>query len=169
MLDGGIQAWVAAGGTLETDIPSPRPATMSVRESLTRQIDRKALEGRLGSVPVIDARAGDRYRGETEPIDPVAGHIPTARNAPYEGNLRDDLTFADVADLRRRFEALGAKEGTVVYCGSGVTACHDILAITIAGLPEPTLYPGSWSDWSTSGGEVATGDEEAPGARRQNH
>jgi thiosulfate/3-mercaptopyruvate sulfurtransferase len=159
VLDGGIQAWTASGGDLETEPPSPVPATMTVRAPLTTQIDRETLRQRLGTIPLIDARAPDRYRGETEPIDPVAGHIPTARNAPYEGNLNEDLTFADAAELRHRFESLGAGDETVVYCGSGVTACHGILAMTVAGLPEPTLYPGSWSDWSTSRGPVATGDE----------
>ena len=159
VLDGGIQAWEAAGGTLEIETPSPTPAVMTVRDPLTRQIDRTALEERLGAVTVLDARAPERYRGETEPIDPVAGHIPTARNLPYEGNLLDDLTFVDAGALRDRFEAVGAGDDTVIYCGSGVTACHDILAMTVAGLPEPTLYPGSWSDWSSSGGPVATGDE----------
>ena len=158
VLDGGIQAWEAAGGTLETETPSPTPATMTVRDSLTRRIDRTALEGRLGAVTVLDARTAERYRGETEPIDPVAGHIPTARNLPYQGNLTDELTFATADALRERFESVGAGDDTVVYCGSGVTACHDILAMTVAGLPEPILYPGSWSDWSTSGGPVATGD-----------
>ena len=159
VLDGGIQAWQAAGGALETETPSPQTAVMTVRPPLTRHIDRESLAERLGTVPLIDARAAERYRGETEPIDPVAGHIPTARNAPYEGNLTADLTFADTKTLRERFVSLGADGDTVVYCGSGVTACHDILAMKVAGLPEPTLYPGSWSDWSTSGGPVTTGDE----------
>ena len=108
-----------------------------------------------------------RYRGETEPIDPVAGHIPTARNAPTDGNLGPDGSFLSAEQLRARYAALGAagEAEVVTSCGSGVTACHNALAMRIAGLSDPILYPGSWSDWSTAGYPVATGSEpgEPPG------
>jgi thiosulfate/3-mercaptopyruvate sulfurtransferase len=160
VLDGGIQAWTASGRPLETDPPERVATTMTVRPSLTRTIDRETLAARLGEVVVIDARASERYRGETEPIDPVAGHIPTARNVPHAENVATDLRFLPPRMLSARYQGAGATPGSevVVYCGSGVTACHDVLAMTVAGLPEPMLYPGSWSDWCTAGMPVETGD-----------
>ncbi|MDH3500827.1 MAG: rhodanese-like domain-containing protein, partial [Acidimicrobiia bacterium] len=100
-------------------------------------------------------------RGDEEPIDPAAGHIPTAVNAPFTENLAGDGTFKSPEELARRFEALGVGNGVevVVSCGSGVTACHDILALHVAGSAKAMLYPGSWSDWSASGYPIATGDE----------
>ena len=108
---------------------------------------------------LLDARAGERYRGEVEPLDPIAGHIPGALNAPYEDNLGPDGRFLPVEALAARYQDLGVGGAaeTVVYCGSGVTACHNLLAMEYAGLGEARLYPGSWSDWSTAGYEVATG------------
>jgi thiosulfate/3-mercaptopyruvate sulfurtransferase len=114
-------------------------------------------------VVLLDARGAPRYRGETEPIDPVAGHIPTARSAPTDGNLTEPAgPFRPSADLAARFRDLGAdgSEGpTVTSCGSGVSALHHALALRIAGLPDPILYVGSYSDWSRSGEPVATGPE----------
>jgi thiosulfate/3-mercaptopyruvate sulfurtransferase len=167
VLDGGIGAWVAAGGTLTGARNSWPPATL--RATTTEwpgTIERAALRDRLGTLTLLDARAAERYRGETEPIDPVAGHIPTARNAPTDGNLAPDGRFLSAIELRHRFEALGAGDGVVVTaCGSGITACHNALAMRVAGLPDPLLYPGSYSDWSRSGWPVATGPEpgEPPG------
>ena len=160
VIDGGIQAWEASGRPLETTTPDLLPAVMTVRPSLTRSIDRTALADRLGMVTLLDARAGERYRGEVEPIDPVAGHIPTARSVPLTENVAADLRFLPPSMLAARYRDAGvsADVDTVVYCGSGVTACHDILAMTVAGLPEPILYPGSWSDWSTAGMEVEVGE-----------
>jgi thiosulfate/3-mercaptopyruvate sulfurtransferase len=116
-----------------------------------------------GSSAVIDARAPERYRGETEPFDPVAGHIPGARSAPWEGNLDPGTgRFLDPERLRERFAAIGVTEGTptICYCGSGTTTCHDILAVRIAGLGAARLYAGSWSDWcSDPSRPVATGEE----------
>ena len=121
---------------------------------------RHALVGQLGEVTLLDARQAERYRGEEEPIDPVAGHIPTARSAPLEENLAADGRFRPPAALADHYLALGAADAEVVaYCGSGVTACHDILAMCIAGLPEPALYPGSWSDWCLAGLPIATGSD----------
>ncbi len=161
VLDGGIQAWDAAGHDLETHPASPAPATMTVRPSLAARIDRDTLAARLGSVTLLDARATERYRGEEEPIDPIAGHIPTALSAPMTENLTDDDTFLNADRLAERFASLGvsADVETVVYCGSGVTACHNALAMIRAGLPQPTLYPGSWSDWCTARMPVATGPD----------
>jgi thiosulfate/3-mercaptopyruvate sulfurtransferase len=166
VLDGGIQAWVAAGGNLTTDDPAlapSRPDELHLGDRWTGVIAREELKNRLGDVVLLDARAAPRYRGETEPIDPVAGHIPTARNAPVDGNLQEpNGPFRLAADLADRFRGLGAdgSEGPVVTsCGSGVSALHHALALRVAGLPDPILYVGSYSDWSRSGEPVATGPE----------
>jgi thiosulfate/3-mercaptopyruvate sulfurtransferase len=163
VLDGGWQAWTAAGlptDTLEPEAPAS-PASLSLAPAWRKVIDRDALKPRLGSFVLLDARAGERYRGEIEPIDPVAGHIPTAKSAPTAGNIGPDMRFLEPSALRARFEGLGcfAPGGTVTSCGSGVSACHNALAMRIAGLPDPTLYPGSYSDWSRSGETVAVGSE----------
>ncbi len=160
VLDGGIQAWVGAGGPLTDEVATFPRGTLHLAERWTGVIDREGLKARLGSVVLLDARAAARYRGETEPIDPVAGHIPTARSAPIDGNLEDGR-FRSPDELRERFIALGAdgEHGEVVTsCGSGVSAIHHALAMRIAGLPDPILYVGSYSDWSRSGEPVATGD-----------
>jgi thiosulfate/3-mercaptopyruvate sulfurtransferase len=110
---------------------------------------------------LLDARAPERYRGEREPVEPVAGHIPGARSAPYAGNLDAEGRFLPASSLRRRFQALGVSSGddTVVYCGSGVSACHDLIALELAGYGTGRLYPGSWSDWSRRpGAPVETGE-----------
>jgi thiosulfate/3-mercaptopyruvate sulfurtransferase len=160
VLDGGFPAWLGAGFPATTAIPEREAATLTVRPGQTRRIDRTGLSARLGEVVLVDAREPERFRGEEEPVDPVAGHIPTARNVPYPGNLGDDDRFLGADSLAARFASVGmGGTDTVVYCGSGVTACHDILAIRLAGLPEPILYPGSWSDWCTAGMPVATGAE----------
>lgn len=169
VLDGGIAAWQSAGQAIETDLPTHDPATMTVRRSATRQLDRDELSSRLGAVTLLDAREPARYRGEEEPIDPVAGHIPTALSASMLDNLAEDETFLGAEQLRERFARLGvdADRDTVVYCGSGVTACHNALAMVRAGLPDPILYPGSWSDWSATGGAVALGAEPGEVASSQ--
>jgi len=170
VLDGGLTAWVAAGFELTTSIPALPPARLELAGAWTRVIDRDQLRARLGEVVLLDARAVPRYRGEVEPVDPVAGHIPTARSAPTDGNLRPDGRFLPPAELRARFAALGAGAGggdpagaarqpVVTSCGSGTSACHHALAMRLAALPDPILYPGSWSDWSTAGYPVATGPE----------
>ena len=160
LLDGGLAAWVAAGHALTDELLGHVPAelTVSLRPDLT--VDRDELRGRLDSVLTLDARAGERYRGESEPLDPVAGHIPGAVNAPYEDNLASFGRFLPAEQLAAKYRALGVGDGeTVVYCGSGVTACNTLLAIEHAGLGPAKLYPGSWSDWATAGYEVATGPE----------
>lgn len=168
VLDGGLAAWAAAGGPLTAEVPAHAPATLGLRGTWARTIDRAGLQAALGTVTLLDVRAGERYRGEVEPVDPVAGHIPTARSAPTTGNLGPDGRFLPAADLRARFASLGATAAAagagrvVAACGSGVNACHTALAFRAAGLPDPLLYPGSYSDWSRSGLPVMTGDE--PGA-----
>ncbi len=160
VLDGGFVAWSAAGLPVTTDIPTPSPGHLALAGHWSRVIDREGVVGRLGTAALVDARAPERYRGEVEPVDAYPGHIPTAASRPLSGNVGPDGRFLDAAALRARFEPLGAE--LVVYCGSGVNACHNALAMRVAGLPDPLLYPGSYSDWTRSGLPVATGDE--PGA-----
>jgi thiosulfate/3-mercaptopyruvate sulfurtransferase len=164
VLDGGLAAW---DGPFETGPPPVRPrATFTPRPWPPELVARAEDVERARQDPealVLDARAPERYRGEVEPLDPVAGHIPGARNAPYAANLHPSTgRFRPPEELRRRYRALGvgrARE-VVVYCGSGVTACHDLLALEVAGLPLARLYPGSWSEWVADPSRpVATGDE----------
>jgi len=163
VLDGGIDAWTTAGYPLTTDVPNWPRGRLALADRWTRTIDRDALRARLGSVTLLDARGAPRYRGETEPIDAVAGHIPTAILASTDGNLGPDGRFLDADALRERYQGLGATGAdgreVVTSCGSGVSACHDALAMRIAGLPEPILYPGSYSDWTQHGLPVVTGEE----------
>ena len=160
VLDGGIGAWTAAGLALTTDIPVWPPARLDLADRWTRVIDRDALTDRLGAVVLLDVRAPERYCGDVEPIDPVAGHIPTAINAPTTDNLALDGRFLAPDVLGARFADLGVGVSDVVSsCGSGVTACQNALAMRVAGLPAPLLYPGSYSDWSRSGMPVVTGPE----------
>ena len=142
VLDGGLKAWQA---DLTRAVPTSAPGNFSLRPSLTRTIDAAELRRRLGAVDLIDARARPRFEGREEPIDPVAGHIPGAVCLPFQENLAPDGRFRSPAELAARFAGHGAD--TISYCGSGVTAAHNILAMRIAGLPEPVLYPGSWSEW----------------------
>jgi len=153
VLDGGLAAWQRVGGAVVTD-PSPgRPATSAYpdRPPLTTSVDADAIVRRLGSLRVLDARAPERFRGEVEPIDPVAGHIPGALNRFHRANLDADGRFKPAAQLRAEYETLlgGAEVSSVAHqCGSGVTACHNLLAMEHAGLTGSALYPGSWSEWS---------------------
>jgi thiosulfate/3-mercaptopyruvate sulfurtransferase len=158
VLDGGLQAW---GQPVDTEVPTVAAGHFTTREpDPSRVLDFDAVR-RLRGLPLIDARAVERYRGEIEPIDPKAGHIPGALSAPLTENLGPDRRFKSAADLRLRYEALGAEGGAVFYCGSGVNATHHILAMEIAGLPNARLYAGSWSDWSNRDAPVATGSEPA--------
>lgn len=164
VMDGGFQAWVDAGLPTTTNVPVPVPAHLELADHWTRVIDRDALRARLGRVALLDGRGEPRYRGEIEPVDSYPGHIPTAINAPTDGNLvAPNGRFLAPERLRERFERLtdGADE-VVTSCGSGVSACHAALAMRVAGLPDPILYPGSWSDWSASGFPAALGPEPGP-------
>jgi thiosulfate/3-mercaptopyruvate sulfurtransferase len=169
VLDGGIGAWQRAGLELSTDKPEPEPATLELAGEWHNVIEREELAARLADLTVLDGRAPERYRGEVEPIDPKAGHIPTALNAPVTNNVDARGAMRPPAELRDVYLDL-ATEGrpTVVSCGSGTTACHNALAMRVAGLPDPILYVGSFSDWSRSGMPVATGAErgEAVDLRR---
>lgn len=161
VLDGGLARWTASGFLTTGVTPVPEPVAYEPASDPTSVIDRDELLSRLGAVQVIDAREAERYRGEEETVDPVPGHIPTALSAPYAGNLTEEGTFKSPEDLAARFAALGLdpERPIVSSCGSGVTACHNILALHMAGYPEPMLYPGSWSDWSASSLPAATGPE----------
>ena len=164
ILDGGYPAWVAAGYPVSTTEPEPRPrGHLELRDAWTRVTDRDAVAAGLGTFVLLDARAGTRYRGEVEPVDRVPGHIPTARNAPSASFLGPDGRLLGAADLADRFATLGVDESNaasvVTSCGSGVTASLTSLAMRMAGLPDPILYPGSYSDWSSAGLPIATGPE----------
>lgn len=150
LLDGGIAAWLAAGQPITRELPAPHVGDFTPRPHPHLLADAAEL---LQSAPrkVFDARAPERYRGEVEPIDPVAGHIPGAENLPFAANLRDGR-FLPSPELRARFDAAlagTAPDAAIHYCGSGVTACHNVLAFAHAGLPLPRLYAGSWSEWIT--------------------
>ncbi|MFT4215140.1 MAG: sulfurtransferase [Microbacterium sp.] len=149
ILDGGYRGWIAAGLPLDTGDVTPAPGDVVLTGGAlpTLTIDEAAAFPDAGVL--IDARAGERYRGESEPVDPRAGHIPGAVNAPTTENVGPDGRFLTADELAARFAALGVTGagGVGVYCGSGVTAAHEIAALQIAGIPA-TLYPGSWSQWS---------------------
>lgn len=160
VLDGGYQAWVAAGYEITTDEPHLPAATMELASEWSKVIEREDLAARLGEVTIVDVRAAERYRGEVEPIDRVAGHIPTAVNVPLTNNLDASGRFKSADQLRADFDAVVRDAApTVLQCGSGTTACHGIIAMRLAGLPEPLLYVGSYSDWSRSGMPIETGAE----------
>lgn len=166
VLDGGLDAWTRAGLPLAAE-PTPLPAgvagTLGDRPSLAPHVDAHTIATELGTDRrvLIDARTAERYRGETEPIDPIAGHIPGASNRPHGSNLRPDGRFKPAPVLRAEFESLIAGHSsadTIHYCGSGVTACHNLLAMEVAGLAGAALYPGSWSEWiSDRSRPIATG------------
>jgi thiosulfate/3-mercaptopyruvate sulfurtransferase len=151
VLDGGIGAWTDARQPLATDPPDHPPATWTPGDALDDTIDAGAVADLLeGDLLLLDARAGERYRGETEPIDPRAGHIPGAFSAPWSANLGPDGRFLAAGALRERYGSLGAGQRPVAaYCGSGLSAAHDLLALELAGIDGGRLYEGSWSDWSS--------------------
>ena len=148
VLDGGLAAYLEAEGELTRDMTVIEPSAFRPRPSLTRVIEADDIIAAGPALTLIDARAGARYRGEEEPIDPVAGHIPGALSYPCADNLDDAGRFQRDAS---RFAELEGRD-VVSYCGSGVTATHNILAMVDAGLPEPALYPGSWSEWIEDSG-----------------
>jgi thiosulfate/3-mercaptopyruvate sulfurtransferase len=163
VLDGGLAAWLAAGHELSRDVPMPDPGDFEPRPGAMRLIGPDETRQVPNAGVLLDARAAPRFRGEVEPIDPVAGHIPGARNRPTTENLDPAGRFLSAAALRRAFADLGVTERIPVatYCGSGVTAAHEVLALELAGYPA-ALYPGSWSEWiSDPARPVATGEEAA--------
>jgi thiosulfate/3-mercaptopyruvate sulfurtransferase len=162
VLDGGRAAWARMGGPLATDLPPPSDAAPYPAAATPGMptIDAAALLARLGQAPLqlLDARAAERFRGEVEPLDPVAGHIPGATQRFFKDNLGSDGCFKPAAQLRAEFAALlpptaAAPDSDVIHqCGSGVTACHNLLAMSHAGWEPTVLYPGSWSEWCSDTG-----------------
>lgn len=165
VLDGSWTIWQQEGRPTRAGIEGRLPRAFVPRVRWELAVDAGEVD-RLRTDPgylVVDSRAADRYRGENETIDPVAGHIPGAVSAPYFDNLGPDGRFLPAEELRARFESLLGDvpdDNAVFYCGSGVTAAHNVLAMTHAGLPTPRLYPGSWSEWIADGTQpIATGPD----------
>jgi len=150
VLDGGWETWKAGPRSTTTEVPEWEQASLVLGSEWVGTIDRETIASRSEELSLVDSRAEARHRGEIEPIDPVAGHIPGSLNIPYQGNTDESGRFLPVEDLRRRFAAVSTPAEVVVYCGSGVTACNNILAMELAGVTGVTLYPGSWSDWCAS-------------------
>lgn len=164
VLDGGLAAWKAAGQPVVADLPPrPTPAPLKARPPLAKAVGYEQVRANVDQPRwlVLDARAPDRFRGENETLDPQGGHIPGARNRLFRDNLQADGRFKPAAVLRADFDALldgRASEAVVNQCGSGVSACHNLLAMEVAGLGGSMLYPGSWSEWCAQpGAPVATG------------
>jgi thiosulfate/3-mercaptopyruvate sulfurtransferase len=161
VLDGGLAAWQAQDLPLVTPLAPRAHGAIAEKHTLTRTVDAAAVLANLdgGADTVVDARAPDRFRGENETIDPVGGHIPGAKNRFFKDNLQADGRFKDAAELKRAFAPLfDAPQHAIMQCGSGVTACHNLLALEVAGLHGAALYPGSWSEWCADPARpVATG------------
>jgi thiosulfate/3-mercaptopyruvate sulfurtransferase len=165
VLDGGYQAWVSEGRPVDQGTPTPDPGDFEVRGGGMPVLDAEAAARLAADGMLLDARAPERFRGEVEPVDPRAGHIPGARNAPFAGHVGPDGRWRPAAELADRFHALGVRSGGPVgaYCGSGVTASSVVLALEVAGITsvaEPAaLYAGSWSHWCVDPDRpVATGE-----------
>lgn len=161
VLNGGWQAWLNQGMSVGSDIPEPQASTIEVKCPDEWVVNADDIMRNPGAYTLLDARAPSRFTGDSEPMDARGGHIPGAICADFTSNLDDSARFRSVQELRQLFSQMGQVPITelasptayarlpvvVSYCGSGVTACHNILAMMIAGLPQPKLYPGSWSDW----------------------
>ena len=151
VMDGGIEKWIREGRDVVQSVETPAPASFVPREAATTTNADDIAKGlQQGAQVLVDARASERFRGEIEPLDPIAGHIPGALNRPWSTNVTADGTFKPADSLRREFARLLGEtplDQVVHYCGSGVSACHNLLAMEIAGLPGTRLYPGSWSEW----------------------
>lgn len=160
LLDGGYQAWLDAGEPVSAEAARPRAGDFVAMPGAMPVLDAAGAAAMADHGVLLDARAGERYRGESEPVDPVAGHIPGAVSAPSTANVSPDGTFQAPERLRSRFAALGVADPEAdvgVYCGSGVTAAHEVLALHLVGV-EAALYPGSWSEWvSDPTRPIATG------------
>ena len=158
-VDGGFNAWTISGGPVTDSEQALEPSDFKISNELTSTISADEIADFDGVI--TDARDVERFRGNSEPIDPIAGHIPNASCLPFTNNLTADQTFKPVELLKKQFLEMGVPESEpiVCYCGSGVTAAHNILALVHAGFPEPILYPGSWSEWITDPERpVATND-----------
>ena len=172
LLDGGIVAWHRAGFALQGGKVEPDPGSIELSWGRMPVVQMWDVPSVVATGRLIDARAKERYRGDREPVDPRAGHIPGAVNAPAADNLTEDgAFFRPPEELRTAYEALGVRRGdpVAVYCGSGVSAAHDVVALELAGY-RAALYPGSWSQWSsTKGSPVAVGTQagEWPGAAKR--
>jgi thiosulfate/3-mercaptopyruvate sulfurtransferase len=159
LLDGGLAAWIAAGRPLETGTVEPEAGDVTLTGGAMPVVDADGAARLAARGVLLDARAGERYRGEVEPVDPRAGHVPGAISAPTTENLTGEGHVRPPADLRARFDDLGVDGSApvAVYCGSGVTAAHEVAALALVGV-EAALYPGSWSQWSADPDRpVATG------------
>ncbi|OGB20444.1 MAG: 3-mercaptopyruvate sulfurtransferase [Burkholderiales bacterium RIFCSPLOWO2_02_FULL_57_36] len=163
VLDGGLPAWMAEGMQLSIEAGSKIRGDVALQPSLVSIVSAEDIARNLSNATrnVVDARAPDRYRGENETLDPVGGHIPGAKNRFFRDNLLADGCFKPASQLRAEFELVtGNPAKTIMQCGSGVTACHNLLAMEIAGLPGAALYPGSWSEWCADPARpVATGEK----------
>jgi thiosulfate/3-mercaptopyruvate sulfurtransferase len=149
LLDGGYEAWRDAGGPVTSEVVQPRVGDFVAVPGAMPVLDAAGAAAMADNGILLDARVAERYRGEHEPVDPVAGHIPGAVSAPSDDNVSANGTFQQPDDLRSRFAALGVANPAAevgVYCGSGVTAAHEVLALHLIGI-EAALYPGSWSEW----------------------
>lgn len=162
VLDGGFAAWQKAGFDISTEALTPSVGTINQRNSLTRVVNVDDILNNLEThnYLILDARAPDRFRGENETLDRIGGHIPGAKNRFFRDNLNSDQCFKSAEQLRAELSAIIASpEKLISQCGSGVTACHNLLAMEIAGLTGAALYPGSWSEWSADPARpVATGN-----------
>ncbi|MFZ6745396.1 sulfurtransferase [Undibacterium sp. JH2W] len=150
VLDGGLPAWLAAGQPASTEAPVTHNGGFAERDSLVHTVDVIQVLGNISSAAktLVDARAADRFRGENETIDPVGGHIPGAKNRFFKDNLQTDGRFKPAEQLQQEWTPIiGDASRAIMQCGSGVTACHNLLALEVAGLPGAALYPGSWSEW----------------------
>lgn len=161
VLDGGLSAWIRAGYELSNDTPQFEKGVFTADIQSDKLVDVAYVKEQLDNpdVLLIDARAAARYRGDVEPLDKQAGHIPSALNLPFEDNLKDGM-YKPAEELAERYADAEEVEEIIVYCGSGVSATHNLIALAEAGYPHAKLYLGSWSDWSSyENNPVATGDE----------
>ena len=166
VLDGGLARWVADGRPVSSEVPAWTAATFEPRVQAGWRLTADEVRARLHdpAVRLVDARSKERYLGRGETIDPVAGHIPGATSCFYGHNLTEAKTFKPAAELRAQWAPIVGEDPrkAVMYCGSGVTACHNLLALEVAGLPGARIFPGSWSEWVQDPSRpVATADESA--------
>jgi thiosulfate/3-mercaptopyruvate sulfurtransferase len=162
VLDGGYPVWLDAGLPVEAGSVDAAPGDFTVEPGRMPVLDASGAAAVAGTGTLVDARIGRRFRGEIEPVDAVAGHIPGARNLPYDEITRPGGRLRSADELRARFAEVGIDGGTPTgaYCGSGITAAHTVLAMTVAGVPDPGLYVGSWSNWIAEDGRpIAMGDD----------